>query len=120
MYSTIKAFVSWLFDGIERVLWLKLTELAIVAAFITWLAIYLLDHSTHPLAPGGHLWLIGGAMVCYLVLSGFIVWARSLPDEEEAVSICPGCGHPVACHPHMDPDLASLACNTWYAQGVEP
>ncbi len=30
--------------------------------------------------------------------------------------VCLGCGHPVAVHPHQDPDLAGLACNQWYAE----
>jgi hypothetical protein len=112
MYRTTKQFVSWLFDGIERVVWLKLTELAIFAAFITWLVVYLLDHSAHPLDQFGHVWMIGGGMVCYLVIAGLTVWARSTPLEE----VCPGCGHPVEEHPHLDPDLATLRCNTWYAE----
>jgi hypothetical protein len=122
MYSTVKAFVNWLCDGTLRVIWLKLTELAIVAAFLIWLMVYVLDHSAHPLDQFGHLWMVGGGLVCYLVMAGLTVWARSLPSssEEEAEAICPGCGHPVRRHPHVDPDLAELACNTWYEEAVEP
>lgn len=30
--------------------------------------------------------------------------------------LCPGCGLPIGNHPHTDPDLSALLCNSWYRQ----
>ena len=112
MLRRIKAGYDWLEDGIERTLWLKLTRLALWTATIITMIIKALDSTIHSLDAFGHWWLIGGGIFVYLLLAVEEIRSRQPAHAE----VCLGCGHPVAVHPHQDPDLAGLACNQWYAE----